>query len=85
MVNRFVRYGSSPRGAQAVVLAAKCRALLDGRAAVAIEDVQAAALPALRHRVVLNFDAAAEGVSADAVIRNILETLPAEVDLPPGT
>jgi len=78
MVDKFVRYGASPRAAQALVLGAKCRALLDGRPAVSTDDIRAIALPALRHRVLLNFEAQAEGVSADAVIRNIVDTLPIE-------
>ncbi|MEQ9206325.1 MAG: MoxR family ATPase [Phycisphaerales bacterium] len=76
MVSRFVNLGASPRAAQTLMLAGKCRALLDGRAAVSIEDIQRAALPALRHRIMLNFEATAEQVDADAVVRNIVETLP---------
>lgn len=76
MVSRFVQLGASPRAAQSLMLAGKCRALLDGRATVSIEDIQRAALPALRHRIMLNFEAAAEQVDADAVVRNIVETLP---------
>jgi len=76
MVNKYVRLGASPRAAQALVLAAKCRALLEGRWAVATDDLRAAALPALRHRLILNFEASAEGISTDAVIRNLVETLP---------
>ncbi len=77
-VNRFVRLGASPRAAQAIVLGAKCRALLDGRVAVATDDIRAVAMPALRHRMILNFEASAEGVSADAIVSNILETLPVQ-------
>jgi MoxR-like ATPase len=80
MVNRFIRMGASPRAAQAVVLAAKCRAMLDNRAAASVDDIKAVALPALRHRVIMNFEAEAEGVSADAVVRNILDTLPLRAD-----
>jgi len=76
MVSRFVHLGASPRAAQALMLAGKCRALLDGRATVSIEDIQRAALPALRHRIMLNFEATAELVDADAIVRNIVETLP---------
>jgi len=76
MVSRFVNLGASPRAAQALMLAGKCRALLDGRASVSIEDIQRAALPALRHRIMLNFEATAEMVDADAIVRNIVETLP---------
>jgi MoxR-like ATPase len=77
-VRRFVRTGASPRGAQAMLLAAKIRALFDGRFAASIDDVKLAALPALRHRVLLNFEGEAEGVKADAVIEEILAKLPEE-------
>ncbi|MEZ6165006.1 MAG: MoxR family ATPase [Phycisphaerales bacterium] len=76
MVNRFVSLGASPRAAQALMLAGKCMALLDGRASVAIEDIQKAALPALRHRVLLNFEASAEQVDTDQIVKNIIGTLP---------
>jgi MoxR-like ATPase len=79
MVNQYVRVGASPRAAQALVLGGKCRALLDGRPAVSIDDLKAVALPALRHRIIMNFEAEAEGISADGVVRNILETLPVQV------
>jgi MoxR-like ATPase len=78
MVNKYLRFGASPRGAQSLVLAAKCNALLDARPSVSIDDIQAVALPALRHRVLVNFEGEAEGVTPDAVIRNIAETLPRE-------
>jgi MoxR-like ATPase len=76
-VRRFVRYGSSPRGAQAIVLVAKVRALRQGRAHVDPEDVKAAALAALRHRVLLNFEGEAEGHSTDRIVGELLETLAA--------
>jgi MoxR-like ATPase len=79
MVNQYVRVGASPRAAQALVLGGKCRALLDGRPAVSIDDLKGVALPALRHRIIMNFEAEAEGVSTDGVVRNILETLPVQV------
>jgi MoxR-like ATPase len=75
-VTRFVRTGASPRGAQAMLLAAKIRALLDGRFAASIDDVKAGALPALRHRVLLNFEGEAEGVKTDGVIQEIVAKLP---------
>jgi MoxR-like ATPase len=75
-VKRFVRYGSSPRGAQSVMLAAKIEALRDGRFAPSFADVRRVALPALRHRVLLNFDGEAEGVTADAVVNAVLAALP---------
>ena len=75
-VRRFVKFGSSPRGAQALLLAAKIRALFDGRFAAGLDDVKAAALPALRHRVLLNFEGEAEGVKTDDLLNEILKTLP---------
>ncbi len=75
-VRRFVRTGASPRGAQAMLLAAKIRALFEGRFAAALEDVKASAAPALRHRMLLNFEGEAEGVRADDVISEILRELP---------
>jgi MoxR-like ATPase len=75
-VKRFVNYGSSPRGAQAVLLAAKCFALFDGRFAPAIDDVRKAAVPALRHRVLLNFEGEAEGVRTDNLVEKLLKELP---------
>jgi MoxR-like ATPase len=76
IVRRYVRYGSSPRGAQALVLGAKIMALLDGRFNVAIDDVRAVALPALRHRIILNFEGQAEGIQTDQVVRTLLDQLP---------
>jgi MoxR-like ATPase len=78
MVNKYVRLGASPRAAQTLVLAAKCRALVEGRPSVSIDDVRAVALPSLRHRLILNFEAAAEGVTTDTIVRNLAETLPVE-------
>ncbi len=74
--NRYVRWGSSPRGAQALSLAAKVRALLEGRFNVGFEDVRAVYLPALRHRVLLNFEAQAEGLEPDKVLADILDKTP---------
>ncbi len=75
-VRRFVRTGASPRGAQAMLLASKIRALFEGRFAPSIDDVRASTAPALRHRILLNFEGEAEGVSTDAVIDEILEQVP---------
>jgi MoxR-like ATPase len=75
-VRKLVRYGSSPRGAQAVILAAKIRALTDGRFAPSFDDIRRVATPALRHRVLLNFEGEAEGVSTDAVLADVLAALP---------
>ncbi len=79
LVNQFLRFGASPRAAQALVLAGKVRALLDGRANVSIDDVRAVVLPAMRHRCLLNFEGEAEGKTTDEILTNIVETLPADV------
>jgi MoxR-like ATPase len=78
IVTSYVRYGGSPRGAQAMVLGAKIAALLDGRFNVSYGDVQAVAAPALRHRVILNFEGEAEGISTDSVVRAIIAETPTE-------
>jgi MoxR-like ATPase len=75
LVRDYVRYGGSPRGAQALVTAGKIGALLDGRFNVSIDDIRAVALPALRHRVILNFEGEAEGITTEAVIRSILDAV----------
>lgn len=74
-VKQFVRFGASPRGAQAVLLAAKIRCLFQGRFAVSHDDIKAVALPALRHRVILNFEGEAERVATDAVLGEVLGSL----------
>lgn len=76
LVERYVRVGSSPRGAQALMLAAKAHALVDGRPSVALDDVRAVAHPALRHRVALGFEAAVDGIGPDAVIDGVLAAVP---------
>ncbi len=70
--NRFIRCGASPRGAQALVLAGKVRALLEGRYNVSFEDIRRVYLPALRHRILLNFEAQAENIPSDQVLANLL-------------
>ncbi len=75
-IERFVRYGSSPRGAQAIILAAKIEALRAGRFAPSFADVRRVALPALRHRVLLNFEGEAEGVTSDVIVGRLLAALP---------
>ncbi|MGC9317523.1 MAG: AAA family ATPase [Armatimonadota bacterium] len=83
-VRRFVRYGASPRGAQALLLSGKVRALMDGRFNVAVEDIKASALPSLRHRLVLNFEGQAEEIDPDDLIAEAIEALEArsERDVP---
>ena len=78
-VNRYLRFGASPRAAQTLVLGGKVRALLDGRTSVSAADIKEIALPALRHRCLLNFEAEAEGIGTDQVISGILDTLPMDV------
>ncbi len=78
VVQQYVRYGASPRGMQALILAGKIMALLDGRYNVAFDDLRAAALPALRHRLILNFEAQAEGISTDSVISDLLSVITPE-------
>ena len=73
MSKKFLRYGASPRGLQAVILAAKIRALLEGRYAVSIDDIRHVATPALRHRLIMNFEGEAEGIEADDIIGEILK------------
>jgi len=73
LVNQYVRYGSSPRGGQALVLGAKITALLAGRYNVSFDDVTAVAPAALRHRLLLNFEGQAEGISADDVVTDLIE------------
>ena len=73
VTNRYIRWGSSPRGAQTLALAAKVRALLEGRYNVSFEDLRRVFLPAMRHRVLLNFEAQAEGVESDTVLLQVLE------------
>jgi MoxR-like ATPase len=84
ITNQYLRWGASPRGAQTLALAAKVRALLEGRYNVSFEDVRRVYLPALRHRVILNFEAQAEGIDTDHVLLEILEKLPEKAtdDLP---
>ncbi len=78
ITRQYVRYGASPRGMQGLILAGKILALLDGRYNVAFADLRAAALPTLRHRVVLNFEAQAEGIAPDEVVRGVLEAVKEE-------
>ncbi len=78
MVKQFVRYGASPRGAQALIRGAKVRALKTGRYNVAFEDIEAIANAALRHRILLNFEGLAEGVRTEDIIANLLAAVPRE-------
>jgi MoxR-like ATPase len=73
IVKRYVNWGSSPRGMQAMILAGKIIALLDNRYNAAVDDLRQAALPALRHRLILNFEAQAEGVTTDQIVTELVE------------
>ncbi|MCA9235663.1 MAG: MoxR family ATPase, partial [Planctomycetales bacterium] len=80
--NQYLRWGASPRGAQTVTLAAKVRALLSGRFNVSFEDVRRVFLPAMRHRVILNFEAQAEAMDTDQVLVDILKKVPEKGEAP---
>jgi MoxR-like ATPase len=76
LAQRFVLYGSSPRGLQSVILAAKARALLAGRANVSFDDIRTQLLPSLRHRLILNLEADAEGVTAEKILTEVAAQVP---------
>jgi len=76
MVNQFLRVGASPRAAQAIALGAKVRALLDGRFHVSFRDIKEVAIPAMRHRVILNFEGEAEAITTDMVLQKVLAETP---------
>jgi MoxR-like ATPase len=76
MIRQYVRYGSSPRGGQALITGAKIYAMLDGRYNVSFDDVKAVAPAALRHRLLLNFEGQAEGITTDQIIADLLNRLP---------
>ena len=78
LVKRYVRYGASPRAAQALVLAGKIHAITRGQAFVSVDDIRAVAMPALRHRLLLNFEGEAEQINADTIVAELLASTPAE-------
>ncbi len=80
MVKQFVRYGSSPRGAQAIILGSKVVSIMSGRYNVAFEDIEVVAPAALRHRMILNFEGQAEGVSPDDIVSELLKTVPKQAE-----
>ena len=80
ITNQFLRFGSSPRGAQTLLLGAKVRALKEGRFNVSFDDIAAVAIPALRHRLIVNFEAEAEGISSDHVLEKILAEVPRDTE-----
>jgi MoxR-like ATPase len=76
MTKQYLRYGASPRGAQAIVVGAKVRALLAGRARVTPADIRHVVLPTLRHRIILNFEGEAERIDPDVILKSIMEGIP---------
>ncbi|MCL4811025.1 MAG: MoxR family ATPase [Vicinamibacteraceae bacterium] len=76
-VRRWVRWGAGPRAGQALVLGGKARALLEGRPAVSLDDIRAVALPVLRHRILVNFEAEADGIDTDRIVTELVATVPA--------
>ena len=78
--NQYLRFGSSPRGAQTLILGAKVRALTHGRFNVSFDDIQAMAAGALRHRLILNFEAEAEGITTDHIVSQILKDVPKDAE-----
>jgi len=80
ITNQYVRFGASPRGAQSIMLAAKVRALLDERYHISFSDVRNSCLAALRHRVLLNFEAQAEGISNDDIIKQVISEVPTSME-----
>jgi MoxR-like ATPase len=81
IATQYLRFGSSPRGGQTLVLAGKVRALIEGRFNVSFDDIEAVALPALRHRLILNFEAEAEGVTTDHIVNQVLKDVPRDVEV----
>jgi MoxR-like ATPase len=75
LVRRYVRYGASPRGLQAMIIAAKTLALIDNRHNVDQRDLQIAMLPAMRHRLILNFEGQAEGITPDEILRQVIQSV----------
>jgi MoxR-like ATPase len=80
ITNQYLRFGSSPRGAQCLILAGKVRALTESRFNVSFDDIQAVAPAALRHRLILNFEAEAEGITTDHIVRQVLADVPQVAD-----
>ena len=82
MTRKYVRYGSSPRGAQALVVGGKVCALLDGRFNVAFDDIKRVAKQSLRHRLILNFEGEAERISTDLIVEDVLANVGTKEELP---
>jgi len=75
-VKEYLRFGASPRGAQAIILGAKGNALVEGKVHVSFEDIESVIYPSLRHRLVLNFQAEADNVGADKILASVIEKIP---------
>jgi len=84
IANQYLRFGSSPRGAQTLLLGGKVRALTHGRFNVSFEDIEAVAPPALRHRLIVNFEAEAEGITTDHVVADMLRNVPHNPEMVPA-
>jgi MoxR-like ATPase len=80
IANQYLRFGSSPRGGQTLILAGKVRALTQGRFNVSFDDLHAAAPAAFRHRLILNFEAEAEGITTDHIITQVLQDVPKDAE-----
>jgi len=80
IANQYLRFGSSPRGGQALILAGKVRALTQGRFNVSFDDILAVAAATLRHRLILNFEAEAEGITTDHIITQVLQDVPKDAE-----
>ena len=80
IANQYLRFGSSPRGGQTLILAGKVRALTQGRFNVSFDDIQSVAAAALRHRLILNFEAEAEGITTDHIITQVLQDVPKDAE-----
>jgi MoxR-like ATPase len=80
IANQYLRFGSSPRGGQALILAGKVRALAQGRFNVSFEDIQSVTAAALRHRLILNFEAEAEGITTDHIVEQVLKDVPVAME-----
>jgi MoxR-like ATPase len=76
IASQYLRFGSSPRGGQTLILAGKVRALMQGRFNVSFEDIESVALPAMRHRLILNFEAEAEAITTDQILEQVLKDVP---------
>jgi MoxR-like ATPase len=82
--NQYLRFGSSPRGGQTLILAGKVRALTQGRFNVSFDDIEAVAAPTLRHRLILNFEAEAEGITTDHIVAQVLRDVPRDAQAVPA-